>query len=97
MSARSATLRLVPETPSSQRNAELRPTALSEEALVRGLKAGDPNTCDRIYRLYAREVWRMLHRILGDDSDLDPADFDENVILSQKPSLDSGSPNQPKS
>ncbi len=69
MSARPATLRLVPE-PSSL-GATTRPTPLSEKELVRGLKTGDPSICDRIYRLYAHEVWRMLHRILGDDPDLD--------------------------
>ena len=69
MSSRSATLQLVP--PSSSEARETRPAALSEEALVRGLRTADPAICDRIYRLYAREVWRMLHRILGDDPDLD--------------------------
>jgi RNA polymerase sigma-70 factor (ECF subfamily) len=43
----------------------------SEKALVAGLRAGEPEACDRVYRLYARDVWRMLYRILGDDSDLD--------------------------
>lgn len=70
MSARSATLRLVPGPPPSE-GSGAGPATLSERALVEGLKAGDPSICDRIYRIYAREVWRMLHRILGDDPELD--------------------------
>lgn len=70
MSARSATLRLVPGPPSSE-GGGAGPASLSERALVEGLKAGDPSICDRVYRLYAREVWRMLYRLLGDDPELD--------------------------
>jgi RNA polymerase sigma-70 factor (ECF subfamily) len=67
--SRPATLRLVSEPPPKGEPAQ--PSSLSEQELVKGLKDGDPAVCDRIYRLYAREVWRMLRRILGDDPDLD--------------------------
>jgi RNA polymerase sigma-70 factor, ECF subfamily len=70
MSAPASTLRLVPD-PASSEAREPKPTPLSEAELVAGLRARDPGICDRIYRLYAREVWRMLRRILGDDPDLD--------------------------
>lgn len=70
MRASSSTLRLVPRPPATGPR-EADPTPLSEEELVQGLKDGDPSICDRIYRLYAKEVWRMLRRILGDDPDLD--------------------------
>ncbi len=76
MTPRPATLRLLPRPaseppPSEASTAEARAAALSEEALVDGLVAGDPQACDRLYRLYATEVWRMLRRILGDDHELD--------------------------
>jgi RNA polymerase sigma-70 factor (ECF subfamily) len=64
----SPVLKLVPPprpVPSGTRS------ALSEGELVRGLKEGDQDAADQLYRRYARDVWRMLHRILGDDQELD--------------------------
>jgi RNA polymerase sigma factor (sigma-70 family) len=73
MGARSISLTLVRGGAASKEAPPSRPVerVLSEEALVAGLRAGEPEACDRVYRLYARDVWRMLYRILGDDGDLD--------------------------
>ncbi|MEM1029851.1 MAG: sigma-70 family RNA polymerase sigma factor [Myxococcota bacterium] len=53
--------------------------ASREADLVRGLVARDPSTCDRVYRLYQRPVWRMLRRVMGNDAEL--ADLHHEVFL----------------
>ena len=70
MTAPASTLRLVPDSAAAEAP-KSKVKTWSEAELVAGLRARDPGICDRIYRLYAREVWRMLRRILGDDEDLD--------------------------
>lgn len=52
---------------------------LSTSDVVDGLRAGEPEARDQLYRLYATRIWRFLVRIMGSDPDLE--DLHHEVFL----------------
>ncbi len=57
----------------------------SEEELVAGLREGDPAARELLYRRHAKDVWRILQRVLGYDSEL--ADVHHDVFVQALRSL----------
>ena len=57
----------------------------SEEELVAGLQEGDPAAREVLYRRHAKDVWRILQRVLGYDSEL--ADVHHEVFVQALRSL----------
>ncbi len=77
MKSRPAPLYLVPPPLAGTHTSDV--ARMSEDALVDGLRREDPKAQGAAYRLYARDVWRVLYRTLGDDAEL--ADLHQEVFV----------------
>lgn len=77
LAALRCSVRLVPPAPKDEHDAQGPP--LSEDELVAGLSNNDADVQARVYRLYRREVWRVLVRVLGADHEIE--DLHQEVFV----------------